>query len=183
MLTALPELPDIAMTAPQDTMNSDTLMGLLSHWGITPPLIEHPPLYTCEDADRLLVNRPGTRLKNLFLRDNYGRRHALLLTRADKQVDLKALSRDIGWSRLGFASADRLQRYLGVEPGHVSVLALVNDRAQQVELWLDLELESGEDFHCHPLRNSATLLLSKTDLIRFTGRTGHSPQWLAVPER
>jgi Ala-tRNA(Pro) deacylase len=157
------------------------IMTRLANWQICPPLIEHPPLYTCEDADRLLVERPGTRLKNLFLRDNYGRRHALLLTRSDKQVDLKALSRQVGWSRLGFASADRLQRYLGVEPGHVSVLALVNDHELQVELWLDLELENGDDFHCHPLRNTATVLLSKADLQRFTVRTGHTPLWLPVP--
>src|SRR5690554_4274639 len=96
------------------------LMNQLSRWQITPPMIEHPPLYTCHDADHLLLERPGTRLKNLFLRDNYGRRHALLLTKPDKQVDLKALSKQLAWSRIGFASAERLQRYLGVEPGHVS---------------------------------------------------------------
>lgn len=157
------------------------MMARLAGWQIRPPLIEHPPLPTCADADRLLVNRPGTRLKNLFLRDNYGRRHALLLTRPDKQVDLKALSRQQGWSRLGFASAERLQRYLGVAPGHVSVLALVNDVAQQVELWLDEELKDGDDFHCHPLRNTATVLLSRSDLLRFTGQTGHAPVWLPVP--
>ncbi|WP_458735253.1 prolyl-tRNA synthetase associated domain-containing protein [Zobellella taiwanensis] len=157
------------------------MMARLAGWQIRPPLIEHPPLPTCADADRLLVNRPGTRLKNLFLRDNYGRRHALLLTRPGKQVDLKALSRQQGWSRLGFASAERLQRYLGVAPGHVSVLALVNDVAQQVELWLDEELKDGDDFHCHPLRNTATVLLSRSDLLRFTGQTGHTPLWLPVP--
>lgn len=157
------------------------IMARLADWQIRPPLIEHPPLPTCADADRLLVDRPGTRLKNLFLRDNYGRRHALLLTRPDKQVDLKALSRQQGWSRLGFASAERLQRYLGVAPGHVSVLALVNDVAQQVELWLDEELKDGDDFHCHPLRNTATVLLSRSDLLRFTGQTGHTPLWLPVP--
>lgn len=157
------------------------MMARLAGWQIRPPLIEHPPLPTCADADRLLVDRPGTRLKNLFLRDNYGRRHALLLTRPDKQVDLKALSRQQGWSRLGFASAERLQRYLGVAPGHVSVLALVNDVAQQVELWLDEELKDGDDFHCHPLRNTATVLLSRSDLLRFTGQTGHTPLWLPVP--
>ncbi|PSJ43944.1 prolyl-tRNA synthetase associated domain-containing protein [Zobellella taiwanensis] len=157
------------------------MMARLAGWQIRPPLIEHPPLPTCADADRLLVDRPGTRLKNLFLRDNYGRRHALLLTRPGKQVDLKALSRQQGWSRLGFASAERLQRYLGVAPGHVSVLALVNDVAQQVELWLDEELKDGDDFHCHPLRNTATVLLSRSDLLRFTGQTGHTPLWLPVP--
>lgn len=157
------------------------IMAQLAQWQIVPPLIEHPALFTCTEADRLLLDRPGTRLKNLFLRDNYGRRHALLLTRPDKQVDLAALSRQLGWSRLGFASSERLSRYLGIAPGHVSVLALVNDTAQAVELWLDNDLREGDDFHCHPLRNSATVLLSKTDLQRFVEHTGHRLQWLPIP--
>lgn len=160
------------------------LLEKLASWQITPALIEHPPLFTCNEADRLLLDRPGTRLKNLFLRDNYGRRHALLLTRPNKQVDLKALSTQLGWSRIGFASAERLDKYLGVEPGHVSVLALVNDvDTQAVELWLDNDLIDGDDFHCHPLRNTATVLLSKLDLRRFAEHTGHTPQWLDIPER
>lgn len=157
------------------------IMVQLALWQIRPPLIEHPPLFTCEDADRLLVDRPGTRIKNLFLRDNYGRRHVLLLTRPDKQVDLKALSVQQGLSRLGFASNERLSRYLGVEPGHVSVLALINDVQGEVALWLDEELRAGDDFHCHPLRNTATVLLSRADLLRFAEQTGHLPYWLAVP--
>lgn len=160
------------------------ILAQLASWQITPPLIEHPPLFTCDEADRLLLDRPGTRLKNLFLRDNYGRRHALLLTTPHKQVDLKALSKQLGWSRIGFASAERLDKYLGVEPGHVSVLALVNDAGHQdVELWLDNDLLEGDDFHCHPLRNTATVLLSKADLAHFAAQTGHTPQWIEVPER
>lgn len=159
------------------------ILAQLASWQINPPIIEHPPLFTCDEADRLLLDRPGTRLKNLFLRDNYGRRHALLLTTPHKQVDLKALSTQLGWSRIGFASAERLDKYLGVAPGHVSVLALVNDGEQAVELWLDNDLIEGDDFHCHPLRNTATVLLSKADLSRFAEQTGHSPQWLAIPER
>lgn len=159
------------------------IVAQLASWQITPPVIEHPPLFTCDEADRLLLGRPGTRLKNLFLRDNYGRRHALLLTTAHKQVDLKALSKQLGWSRIGFASPQRLDKYLGVAPGHVSVLALVNDSAQAVELWLDNELMAGDDFHCHPLRNTATLLLSKADLTRFIEKTGHTAQWLTIPGR
>lgn len=159
------------------------ILAQLASWQIAPSVIEHPPLFTCDDADRLLLDRPGTRLKNLFLRDNYGRRHALLLTTPHKQVDLKALSVQLGWSRIGFASAERLDKYLGVEPGHVSVLALVNDSAQAVELWLDNDLMDGDDFHCHPLRNTATVLLDKADLLRFAEHTGHTPQWLAIPER
>ncbi|ART79460.1 prolyl-tRNA synthetase associated domain-containing protein [Oceanisphaera avium] len=159
------------------------ILEKLASWHITPEVIEHAPLFTCNEADRLLLDRPGTRLKNLFLRDNYGRRHALLLTTPHKQVDLKALSKQVSWSRLGFASPERLDKYLKVAPGHVSVLALINDSEQAVELWLDNDLMPGEHLQCHPLRNTATVLLSKADLARFTEHTGHVPQWLAVPER
>ena len=90
--------------------------------------ISHPVLHTALEADRLLLERPGTRLKNLFLRDNYGKRHFLLITSPNKQVDLKALSKAQGLSRLGFASNERLAKYLGVKPGCVSMLALLNDK-------------------------------------------------------
>ena len=103
-------------------------------------VFEHPPLHTCQDADRLALKRPGTRLKHLFLRDNYGRQHFLLVTRPDKAVDLKQLSRQFALSRLGFASAERLQRYLGIAPGCVSLLALINDTEKKVGLWLDEEI-------------------------------------------
>ncbi|USD38161.1 prolyl-tRNA synthetase associated domain-containing protein [Ferrimonas sp. SCSIO 43195] len=144
---------------------------------------EHPPLETCCDADRLQLHRPGQRLKNLFLRDNYGRRHFLLITSADKAVDLKALSRQLSLSRLGFASAERLSRYLKVRPGCVSLLALVNDPELQVELWLDESVWQGEAFQCHPLINTATLVLEKAQVERFLQLTNHIPVIMPIPQQ
>ncbi|WP_341502991.1 prolyl-tRNA synthetase associated domain-containing protein [Gallaecimonas sp. GXIMD4217] len=155
--------------------------SLLERLGIPYKRYEHQPLHDCLEADRLGLQRSGTRLKNLFLRDNYGRRHFLLLTRHDKAVDLKALSRQLGISRLGFASNERLEKYLGVKPGSVSLLALVNDSARQVELWLDEEIWQAEEFQCHPLVNTVTLVLPKSGLLRFCEHLGHKPLVLEVP--
>ncbi len=145
--------------------------------------VAHPPLETCLDADTLLVDRPGTRLKNLFLRDNYGRRHFLLLTQHDKQVDLKALSKTMQLSRLGFASNERLAKYLGVKPGCVSLLALLNDDDNAVELWIDEAIWQGDLFHCHPFDNTKTWLIAKADAIKLLEHSQHTWQVLTVPSR
>ena len=141
--------------------------------------ISHPALDNCQQADLLGVNRPGTRLKHLFLRDNYGRRHFLLMLAHDKQVDLKALSKNLGISRLGFASEDRLARYLKVRRGCVSVLALLNDTTHQVELWIDKDIwRASNQYQCHPWINTQTWVISHDRLKEFLAHTGHQVQLL-----
>ena len=135
--------------------------------------IDHPALHTAKDADVLLVERPGTRLKNLFLRDNYGKKHFLLITAPERQVDLKALSKEMQLSRLGFASNERLAKYLGVKPGCVSMLALLNDKDNAVQLWIDKAVWQGVLFHCHPFDNTKTWLVTKPDLLKLFEFTNH----------
>lgn len=142
---------------------------------------EHLPLQTCQDADMLNLKREGARIKNLFLRDNYGKRHFLLLVPADYQVDLKALSKQQQLSRLGFASSQRLEKYLGVKPGCVSALAVFNDVEHAVQVWIESSLWQAEQFQCHPFFNDKTWVLNKADLLRFFEHTGHAPQVIDVP--
>ncbi|WP_115719929.1 prolyl-tRNA synthetase associated domain-containing protein [Gallaecimonas mangrovi] len=157
--------------------------ALLAALDITFEQIDHPPLTDCQAADKLGVVRPGQRIKNLFLRDNYGKKHVLLLVPAHKQVDLKALSKQTGLSRLGFASPERLEKYLGVKPGAVSLLALINDRERAVRLWVDEGLWQGDDFQCHPLVSTQTLVISPAGVKRFCQHLGYQLQLLPVPVR
>ena len=143
------------------------LAELLTHLDINYDVIEHPPLHTSLAADEFTIERPGTRLKNLFLRDNQGKQHFLVITAHNKQLDLKALSKQQGLSRLGFASSERLAKYLKVAPGCVSMLALLNDKQNEVSLWVDQDIYSGDLFHCHPFENTQTWLLSKADKYIF----------------
>jgi Ala-tRNA(Pro) deacylase len=98
-------------------------------------------------------------------------------------VDLKALSPLLGVSKLGFASPARLQRYLGVDPGAVSILGLVNDADQEVEVIVDKDLWGAEVFRCHPLVNTSTLDISRDGVQRFIEITGHRLRILDVPGR
>ena len=142
---------------------------------------QHPPLDNCSDADKLAIERSGTRLKNLFLRDNYGRRHFLLLTAHDAIVDLKALTQQLAVSRLGFASSERLNKYLGIKPGSVSLLSLMNDRNKSVELLIDRKVWEQNHLQCHPLVNTETLILDQIAIKQFLSFTGHNLSLVDVP--
>jgi Ala-tRNA(Pro) deacylase len=144
---------------------------------------DHPAVFTCEQAERLVPDMPAAKTKNLFLRDRKGRRHFLVVVGYEKAVDLKALAPLLGVRKLGFASPERLRRYLGVDPGSVSILGLVNDADQAVEVIVDEGLWGAEALRCHPLVNTSTLAISRDDVRRFLEITGHRVRILDVPGR
>ncbi len=144
---------------------------------------DHPPVYTVEDVERLVPALPAARTKNLFFRDNKGRRHFLVVVPAEKRVDLKTLPGVIGSNRLSFGSADRLKHYLGIDPGAVSIFAVLNDSDQAVEVIIDETLWLSEAFQFHPLVNTSTLVISRENLSRFLDLTGHKAKKVAVPAK
>lgn len=159
------------------------LYSFFSEHGIEYERHDHPPVYTVEEAKRLVPHLPGAKTKNLFLRDKSGNRHILVVVGHDKNVDLKALSKVLGLSKLGLASPDRLKRYLGIEPGSVSMLAVVNDPEHEVDLVVERDVWRAKAFQCHPLVNTSTLVISKAHIERFLEATGHEAQVASVPGR
>jgi Ala-tRNA(Pro) deacylase len=99
----------------------------------------------------------------------------------DRAVDLRRLGEVLGAGRLSFGSPDRLRRHLGVEPGSVTPLALVNDTSLSVRLAVDRGLTDGGPVNVHPLVNTMTTAMSAADLLRFFAATGHAPLWLDFP--
>src|SRR6266481_5288301 len=116
------------------------LEALLRAHGIAASRHAHPPVMTVEESERLVPKLPGAKTKNLFLRDKKGARHFLVTVRHDLAVDLNLLGVALNAARLGFASPERLQKYLGITPGSVSLLALINDQAGAVEFVIDRAL-------------------------------------------
>ena len=98
-----------------------------------------------------------------------------------KKVDLKALSLLFGLNKLRFASPKRLMRYLGVDPGAVSILGIIKDSNREVEVIFDKNVWRARAFQCHPLVNTSTLLISKDEIRRFLVLTGHEPCIMDVP--
>jgi Ala-tRNA(Pro) deacylase len=139
--------------------------------------MEHPAVFTCEEAAQHRPSLPAISTKNLFLCDKKARRFILAVTACEKTVKLEILASQTGVPHLRFASEENLQRLLGVTRGAVTMMGLANDTEHEVELWIDKEIWQGDHFLSHPLVNTATLVLSKTELERFFALTGHTPRF------
>ena len=155
-------------------MNEKNFLQFLDTHNFSYERIEHPAVYTCAEAEQHRPNRPAVSTKNLFLCDKKARRFFLVVTACEKMMNLQHLAEQINVPKLRFGSEENLERLLGVKPGSVTMMALINDTAHQVELWIDDEIWQGDLFQSHPLVNTATLLLSKASLERFFDITGHS---------
>jgi Ala-tRNA(Pro) deacylase len=155
-------------------ITKDQLLARLAIMGIAARTHEHPPVFTVEEAQLHTRHLPGGHCKNLFLKDKKDR--LWLVTCLDEQrVDLNRLSRLLGAARFSFGKADLLAEVLGVTPGSVTPLALVNDPDRRVTAVLDTKLLTHELVNCHPLENDATVTLKSADLLRFIRETGHEP--------
>lgn len=143
--------------------------------------VTHPPLATCDDANELLPDLAGARTKNLFIVDRRQHRYFLLVMADHKAVDWSALGKITG-GRLQLATAEQLQDVLKLKPGAVSLLALRNDRQHRVTLLIDEDVWAQEAMQCHPLVNTATLVMSKPEINKFLAITGHEPQIITLPE-
>jgi Ala-tRNA(Pro) deacylase len=161
-------------------LDPQQLFARLDQLGIAHRTVEHPPVFTVEEAKALRGNLPGHHIKNLFLR-NKKEEMWLVVALEDRAIDLKRLGDVLGAGRLTFGSADRLKRTLGVEPGSVTPLSLVNDEARAVRLVVDRGVADGGPVNAHPLVNTMTTALAPADLLRFFEATGHTPRWLDFP--
>jgi Ala-tRNA(Pro) deacylase len=161
-------------------LSPQQLFARLEQLGIAQRTVEHPAVFTVEEAKALRGDLPGHHIKNLFLR-NKKEEMWLVVALEDRAIDLKRLGEALGAGRLSFGSAERLKRHLGVEPGSVTPLALINDPSRTVRLALDRGLGDGEPVNVHPLVNTMTTAMAAPDLLRFFAATGHEPRWLDFP--
>ena len=135
--------------------------------------VEHAPVFTCDEAYAAMPGHDSVQTKNIFLRDKRGRRHLLLVTTCERVVDVKRFAEQCDADRLSFASPERLMKYLGVEPGSVTVLGLINDSENGVELYVDRDVWNAPLWRCHPLVNTATLVIPRSGIEKFLAHTGH----------
>ncbi|MGX7951514.1 prolyl-tRNA synthetase associated domain-containing protein [Tsuneonella sp. HG249] len=142
---------------------------------------EHAAVFTVAESRLLDRDFPGEHTKNLFLKDA-GDAFWLVTVGADARVDLKALPVAIGSKRVSFAKADDMVRLLGITPGSVTPLAMINAAPASVTAVLDAGLAAANRINVHPLRNTGTLGLAGADALRLLRHWGHAPIVTAVPQ-
>ncbi len=161
--------------------NPAELLARLEGLGIATTTVEHVAVFTVAESQFIKESIPGGHTKNLFLKDRKGRIF-LVTAQSEAQIDLKRLHETIGASgRVSFGSAELLGEVLGVEPGSVTPLALVNDVEGRVSFVLDERLMGYDIVNVHPLVNTMTTTIAAGDLLDFLRATGHEPRVLALP--
>ena len=144
--------------------------------------IDHEPVETmeaCQKIDKAL--EPAVVCKNLFLTNSREDQYYLLMMPGDKKFRSSEVARQIESTRLSFASAEKMQEYLEIMPGAVSVMGLMNDQEHHVELLVDEELLEYEELGCHPCVNTSSLRLRTKDVLeKFVPATGHSFQTVHI---
>lgn len=150
------------------------LFARLDALGIQHATVDHPPVFTVEEAQRHRVRHDGVHVKNLFLRNKKGAMF-LVTTEEARPIDLKSLATRIGAGHVSFASYDRLREHLGVEPGSVTPFAVLSDVRGLVTVVLDRAIATAPTVFCHPLTNDRTTAVSGSELVRFLEATGHAP--------
>jgi Ala-tRNA(Pro) deacylase len=160
---------------------SEDLYAYLARQAIAYERIDHPAVYTADEAARLVPKARGMHAKNLLVEDRKDGRLFMLTVPFGKRTDLAATARVLGVGKLRFASAETMAETLGIAPGAVSMLALVNDHGARVSLVLDRVVADADAVQCHPLVNTATLVIDQGDLRRFLLAIGHPPLVREVP--
>ncbi len=162
------------MSSPAPAFDRDRLLAWLADHGIAQHTVEHPAVFRVEEGLELKAAMPGAHTKNLFLKDKKGRLW-LISARQDTVIDLKGLPARIGSDRLSFGNETLMWRTLGVRPGSVTALGLINDAAAEVTFVLDRRLAEAELVNFHPLTNTATTALDRAAFARFLELLGRTP--------
>lgn len=159
-------------------MSGEPVEHYLTALGIPFARHEHPPVATVAEAEQYWGAIDALHAKNLFLRDQKGRRHFLAVLAFTRRADLRALGEIFSAGKLGFASPDRLLAHLGLTPGSVSPFGLINDPAHLVEVAIDVAIRDAARVAFHPNVNTATLVLAGLDFKRYLAAVGHEVRWV-----
>lgn len=154
----------------------------LDSLGVTYQRVDHEAAMTMEACAAIDTLLGATICKNLLLCNRQCTAFYLLLTPGDKLFKTSVLSKEIGSSRLSFASAGHMEALLDITPGSLSVLGLMNDRENRVQLLIDRDVLTGETIGCHPCVNTSSLRLSTAVLMdRILPAMGHVPRLVTLP--
>jgi Ala-tRNA(Pro) deacylase len=142
--------------------------------------IGHPPAPNIEIAKQYWQGHDAQHCKNLFFRNHKGNKHYLVIFDCDKNLAIHDIEKMLKQGKLTFASEQRMQRYLGLKPGSVSVFGLIHDTTDHVHVFIDINLQLAKKISFHPNENTASLIISFTDLLRYLNYTGNSYEFIEL---
>lgn len=158
----------------------EKVLKVLSDLKIKYEIYEHMPLPTIEIAMEVWKDIDSTHCKNLFFRNHKGNRHYLVILESNHKLDVHDLEKRLKQGKISFASQKRMDKYLGVSAGSVSPFGLINDHENHVHVFLDDNLARSEKISFHPNINTASLVISFKDFIKFLDYSGNSYEFIEL---
>lgn len=140
----------------------------------------HDETPTIEIARTQWRNDGSKHCKNLFFRNHKGNRHYLVVLDCEQALDIHDLEHRLHQGKLSFASPQRMERYLGLQPGSVSPFGLINDDENHVHLFLDSNLRKYQSLSFHPNDNHATVVISQNEFMHYLETVGNSYEFIEL---
>ena len=154
-------------------MTKQETYDYLNGHGVSFEITEHVAVFNMEELVSVTLPYPDCDAKNLFVRDDKKRNYYLITVKGDKRVDLKEFRKAHGLRNLSFASPEDLMLIMGLIPGAVTPLGLLNDEERKVIFYFDSAFDGGL-VGVHPNDNTATVWLHAEDLIRLIEEHGNA---------
>ena len=161
-------------------LRSKRVFEFLDANGIKYGVYFHPASPTIEIAKQYWHDDGSVHCKNLFFRNHKGNRHYLVCFDCNQDMAIHDLEHRLHQGKLSFASPQRMERYLGLEPGSVSPFGLINDEEHHVHLFLDKNLESAESLSFHPNDSRGTVVISREEFMHYLEAVGNSWEFVEL---
>lgn len=143
--------------------------------------IKHPPVFTIDEMNALEnIFEEAKICKNLFVRDQKGKKHFLIVLPEEKRAPLSEIAGKIGSTKLSFASEERLMKFLKLTPGAVTPLAVINDEQSEVEIIIDEDLNKEKLLGVHPCVNTSTVLIKPSDLEKYIKQLNNKVRYINI---
>lgn len=186
IINAKSEVMEDEMISPRQ----EAVLAFLNEHGIPFTCYNHPEGKTIEEAKRWWKDDGSVHCKNLFFRNHKGNRHYLVCFDCDHDLAIHDLEARLKASlvaqglpscgKLSFASAERMMRYLGLEPGSVSPFGLINDENHEVYLFLDENLRNAETLSFHPNDCRGTVVIARKDFEKYLSEVGNQYEYIQL---
>lgn len=157
-------------------MNKTETYQYLTEHNIVYEVSEHKAVFNMEEAESLDLPYPECDAKNLFIRDDKKRNYYLITVKGDKRVDLKDFRKQHGLRALSFASPEELSAVMGLIPGAVTPLGILNDVERRVHFYLDKSFIGGK-IGVHPNDNTATIWVQADELMDLIKKHGNAAEF------
>ena len=153
----------------------------LQELGIAFDVVEHPPVFTTEQADSYIEGMEGVRTKSMFLTNRKKTQYYLLIMDDKKRLDMDDFKVQVGADRIRMASLDSLAEKMNLPAGTVSPFGLLNNDEKDILVYFDKDVLSGDFIAFHPNTNEKTIFIKIQDLFRFLDSIGFTYGVLILP--